>query len=52
MLNTLSRFLFRAARLTRDAKAISRGPGAAFLRFAVRKPAGRGFGRIMRKLVP
>lgn len=52
-LNNLSNALYRAARITRDARAVERsiqtGSPAPIARRVLRKAAGRAFWRAMRK---
>lgn len=43
--------LYKLARASADARAISRGPGAVGKRI-LRKAAGRAYGRAMRKILP
>jgi hypothetical protein len=47
----LTSWLFRAARISADVNALSRGPEAIAKRI-VRKAAGRGFGRLQNWLIP
>lgn len=47
---SLSRFLYRLARVSRDINAVSRGP-RAFGKRAARKLLGRAAGKLINKLV-